>query len=194
MALSFQRVSKGVAVFLYFSGNLMMIYGFRIQYKKGERLWVTPPSADEPITTDVYAISRNPMYFGFLTQLLGVTTLAYRLYPIHEMKRFHYVPIIGIMSFVSFAALFEIIIVPREEASCHEKWGKMYQMYSNDVNRWITWKRLFSSDLSQYEMDFTGVPRPIIESVADKKKKSRAKAILALAKNTDNTKPQTINN
>lgn len=78
---------------------------------------------DKLITTGVFAISRNPMYLGFVLTLLGAALL------LNTVSAF-----LGPLAFFIVASLWYI---PREERIAEEMFGDPYRAYRARVRRWI---------------------------------------------------------
>jgi len=94
--------------------------------------------ADDLVQGGVFALSRNPLYFGNVLIAIGVALLihAYAFY------------LIVIPSIV----LVYSAIVAAEEAYLREKFGAQYEDYSGRVNRW--WPRLTGFRRAVFGMRF----------------------------------------
>ena len=81
------------------------------------------PSLNEPATTGVYAISRNPMYLGtFLVYLgIGISCISW----------------IYLLMAVVFIILDNNVFIIAEERWCLEQYGDAYRKYMNRTPRWI---------------------------------------------------------
>ena len=75
------------------------------------------------ITTGVYRVSRNPMYFGFVLILLGIAILTGSLSPLFI------VPL--------FAVLMEVVFIRTEEHIMAVEFGEAWLVYKEQVRRWI---------------------------------------------------------
>lgn len=75
------------------------------------------------ITTDVYRLTRNPMYLGMLLMLLAVALYAGGL--------FYYV------ATLTFYAVIDLVFCPYEEQKLGEDFGEAFDNYCNAVRRWI---------------------------------------------------------
>jgi protein-S-isoprenylcysteine O-methyltransferase Ste14 len=79
------------------------------------------------ITTGVFSVSRNPLYLGGISILVGLT-LALNL------------PWATLLLLLAIVACHYILIAP-EEQYLAEKFGEEYQLYTEKVGRWIGRKR-----------------------------------------------------
>lgn len=75
------------------------------------------------VTDGVFAISRNPMYLGFVLMLLGVAFVVDRLAPF--------------LFVLLFAAAAQFWYVPFEERRMRETFGDEYAGYCRKTRRWI---------------------------------------------------------
>jgi protein-S-isoprenylcysteine O-methyltransferase Ste14 len=75
------------------------------------------------VTSDIYAVTRNPMYLGMALMLLsaGLYTGALPFY----------------VATVLFAAVINRHFIPYEEAKLRQKFGETFNEYSRRVRRWI---------------------------------------------------------
>ncbi|MFN2148193.1 MAG: methyltransferase family protein [Anaerolineales bacterium] len=71
----------------------------------------------------VFRISRNPMYLGFVSILLGISLLLRSLSP--------YIVV------VLFAILMEAVFIPSEEKMLFEAFGDQWERYRSQVRKWI---------------------------------------------------------
>jgi protein-S-isoprenylcysteine O-methyltransferase Ste14 len=71
----------------------------------------------------VFRISRNPMYLGFVSILLGISLLLRSLSP--------YIVV------VLFAILMEAVFIPSEEKMLSEAFGDQWERYRSQVRKWI---------------------------------------------------------
>jgi len=104
----------------FYVGVLISILGIVVSFMAGVSFATAP--LDEPITTGVYSISRNPIYFGvFLTYIaIGITCASWV---------FLLCAVVWIVSW-HFG-------VPEEERILLEKYGSAYREYMNMTPRWI---------------------------------------------------------
>ncbi len=85
--------------------------------------------AEDLVTTGIFSHCRNPLYVGNLLVLLGLGIVANSLY------------FVGIL--MPIFLLFYQAIVLAEENFLRNKFGKGYDDYTQDVNRWwFSWKGL----------------------------------------------------
>ena len=75
------------------------------------------------ITDGAFAISRNPMYLGFVAILLGIGVLLRTLTPY------------GIV--ILFAFLMDRLFIQVEERNMEQKFGLVWQAYKKKVRRWF---------------------------------------------------------
>lgn len=89
-----------------------------------EKLPLSPGS--EPVkilTTDLYGVSRNPMYLGFVVMLIGV-----------------WIPLGSVIPVIGPLALFLILnsyYIPFEEQMMNESFPVEWDTYTNRVRRWL---------------------------------------------------------
>jgi protein-S-isoprenylcysteine O-methyltransferase Ste14 len=86
----------------------------------------TPAPIDPPrklIVRGLYRYTRNPMYLGCLTAILGWAIL------FHATRLVLYAMIV--------AACFHLFVVFYEEPHLQRKFGKEYEHYCAQVNRWL---------------------------------------------------------
>lgn len=82
-----------------------------------------PQKSEKLVTSGIYAISRNPMYIGFLVMLLGWCII------LENIAGFLFLP-----AFVLFLNQFQI---KPEERFLLQKFGADYSGYCRKVRRWI---------------------------------------------------------
>ena len=90
----------------------------------------TPAPVDAPkrlVVRGLYRYTRNPMYLGVLTVLLGWTVL-------FQQGQ------LGIYSFVVGCG-FHLFVVVYEEPHLRSIFGKEYEEYCTRVGRWLPWPR-----------------------------------------------------
>ena len=75
------------------------------------------------VTTGVFAISRNPLYLGGISVLVGLA-LVFNL------------PWVIVLLLLAIVACHYILIAP-EEQYLTDKFGEEYQLYTEKVGRWI---------------------------------------------------------
>ena len=75
------------------------------------------------VTSGLFKVSRNPVYFGMVLLLLGVSIL------LGSLINF-FIPII-------FLVLTDIFVIRKEENNLKRIFGKKYLRYKNEVRRWI---------------------------------------------------------
>jgi len=104
----------------FYIGILISILGTVMSFMAGVSFATAP--LDKPITTGVYSISRNPMYFGVFLMYIGIG--------------------IACASWVFLLCAVVWIIswhfgVPEEERILLDKYGDAYREYMNRTPRWI---------------------------------------------------------
>ncbi len=82
-----------------------------------------PQKASNLVTTGIYSISRNPMYMGLLSILVG-----YGLYLGNVLS------IVLISLFMGYMNRYQII---PEEKVMEEKFGEEFRKYKSEVRRWL---------------------------------------------------------
>ncbi len=117
------RLAGGVALWLVGSAIYAWCVWDFAAFGRG-----TPAPLDAPrrlVVRGLYRWTRNPMYLGVLTVLLG-WTLAYRAHGL-------------LLYLMSFAACVQLFIVLYEEPHLRRVFGREYEDYCARVNRW--WPR-----------------------------------------------------
>ena len=114
----------GVALALAATGFVIAFSGF-LAFRRAKTT-VNPVQIDAAsslVTASVYRFTRNPMYFGLTSLLLGLTV--FLAAP---------VALIGPITFVLFTTRFQIL---PEERLLQTKFGQAYADYRQKVRRWI---------------------------------------------------------
>ncbi len=109
--------------FLIIGFGLVMAFWSRSLFLKNA---TTLQPSEEPtslVTSGPFRISRNPIYLGMASILLGVAVLSGTLVTLAF-------PII-------FIALIEFFIIPGEERKMEKIFGEPYREYKKSVRRWI---------------------------------------------------------
>ena len=75
------------------------------------------------VTSGIYAISRNPMYLGFLLILLGVALCTNEF--------------LNVLFAVAFFLIAEFWYIPVEERNAGQVFGSSYEDYRKNVRRWL---------------------------------------------------------
>ncbi len=111
-----------IGIIFIILGIVLMALSFRLFFKKS-----TPIKPYEKPTAlikeGIYNLSRNPIYLGMVTILLGIATLSGKL-----------------MLFLAPLAHFIIlhsIFIPREEKVLEKIFGKEYLDYKRKVRKWV---------------------------------------------------------
>ena len=94
--------------------------------EKFGRVGTTVKTFDEPsklVTDGLFRFSRNPMYLGFASALLGIWTLLGALSPL--------------LGVVIFVVVTDRWYIPFEERTLVERFGGQFQDYAARTRRWI---------------------------------------------------------
>ena len=84
---------------------------------------VRPGKATELVVSGAYRLSRNPMYLGMVLSLSGWAC------PLRS-------PLCLVMV-LAFARILSVVQIAPEETAPRRLFGESYQIYSQQVNRWI---------------------------------------------------------
>ena len=84
---------------------------------------LTPEATTAMVTSGIYAVSRNPMYLGFLIALLGWAAF------LSHLLAFVLLPL-----FVLYMNRFQI---EPEERALSAKFGEQFRDYARSVRRWV---------------------------------------------------------
>lgn len=103
-------------------GGVLNIWADQI-FKKSQ---TTIKPSEKPTTfiqTGPYKFSRNPMYLGVSSLLLGIG--------------FILGSVTSFVGFILFIILIEVIFIPEEEKNLQAQFGEEYEAYKQKVRRWI---------------------------------------------------------
>jgi protein-S-isoprenylcysteine O-methyltransferase Ste14 len=103
-------------------GGVLNIWADQI-FKKSQ---TTIKPGEKPTTfikTGPYKFSRNPMYLGVSSLLLGIG--------------FILGSVTSFVGFILFIILIEVIFIPEEEKNLQAQFGEEYEAYKQKVRRWI---------------------------------------------------------
>ncbi len=121
---------KKIVSFPYnYSGILLISFGIYLnlwvhfKYKKLKNPIEVEKKPKVFLTSGPFKFSRNPMYLGMLSILLGTSLLLGSL--------------ISFIFPVIFLLLINNVTIPIEEKNMEEKFGGKYAHYKNKVRRWI---------------------------------------------------------
>ena len=113
----------------YFLGIFFIIFGIilnywaDVQFKKNQTTIQPHEMPNVLVTSGIFRISRNPIYLGMASILLGIAifwgTLIVFIFPL------------------TFIIYIERFIIPIEEKNLEQKFGKKYLRYKQKVRRWI---------------------------------------------------------
>ena len=109
--------------FLIIGFGLVLILKSRSLFLKNT---TTLQPSEEPtslVTSGPFRISRNPIYLGMASILLGVVVVLGAL--------------VTLAFPVIFVMLIEFFIIPGEERMLEKKFGETYREYKQSVRRWI---------------------------------------------------------
>ena len=113
----------------YFLGSVFIISGIMLnywadaQFKKNQTTIQPPEMPTVLVVSGAFRISRNPMYLGMASILLGVATFL--------------VTLIAFTFPLIFILFIEISMIPMEEKNLEQKFGKKYVEYKKKIKRWI---------------------------------------------------------
>lgn len=114
-------------------GILLIIIGIRMVVLARRELahYGQPTDPGHPtskiVKTGVFAISRNPLYLGSVSVLLGIALALNMLWAL-------------ITLLVSIVLCHYVLIIP-EEKYLAAKFGKAYEGYTATVRRWVGWSK-----------------------------------------------------
>jgi protein-S-isoprenylcysteine O-methyltransferase Ste14 len=112
-----------------YCGFLIIGFGFVLALKSRSLFLknrTTLQLAEEPtcfVTSGPFRLSRNPIYLGMASILLGVAVVLGTL--------------VALVSPVIFIMLIELFIIPGEERKLEKIFGEPYREYKKNVRRWI---------------------------------------------------------
>jgi protein-S-isoprenylcysteine O-methyltransferase Ste14 len=110
-------------------GFLIIGFGFVLALKSRSLFLknaTTLQLSEEPtslVTSGPFCLSRNPIYLGMVSILLGVAVVLGTL--------------VVLVSPVIFIMLIELFIIPGEERTLEKIFGEPYREYKKSVRRWI---------------------------------------------------------
>jgi len=103
-------------------GGVLNIWADQI-FKKSQ---TTIKPGEKPTTfiqTGPYKFSRNPMYLGVTSLLIGIGFILGSVTPF--------------LGFILFIIFIEVIFIPEEEKNLRAQFGKEYEAYKQKVRKWI---------------------------------------------------------
>lgn len=104
----------------FYLGLLLFLFGFILQLAVLYTLRKAKP--DRPLTNGPYRYSRNPIYFGLILMLIGISIMS----------------LSWLFLLISIILLITLLItIAAEERYCLKKYGKEYQDYMERTPRWI---------------------------------------------------------
>lgn len=109
--------------FLILGFGLVLAFWSRSLFLKNA---TTLQPSEEPtslVTSGPFRLSRNPIYLGMASILLGVAVLLGTL--------------VTLASPIIFVALMDFFIIPGEERKLEKNFGEPYRGYKKSVRRWI---------------------------------------------------------
>jgi protein-S-isoprenylcysteine O-methyltransferase Ste14 len=100
-----------------------IIAGPALDFRRSETTIIPFRESSSLVVTGMYRLTRNPMYLGMVTILIGVATLTGSLSPF-------VVPVL-------FVPVLNARVIRHEEAMLEEKFGDQYRDYMQRVRRWL---------------------------------------------------------
>ncbi|THB68286.1 MAG: isoprenylcysteine carboxylmethyltransferase family protein [Desulfovibrio sp.] len=116
----FIGVAAGIAFFA--AGFWFMMWGHARFQRLGVNVRPNLP-ARSLVKQAAYRFSRNPMYVGFTTMLLGTGLAVGSIWLL--------------LAALPYGAYLSLYVVPREEAYLLRTFGNAYREYCRDVRRWL---------------------------------------------------------
>ena len=115
-------LSSLLGLILFLSGISLVFVSFRFM-KKMKTTFIPDGTPEVLISSGPFKFSRNPIYLGMLTILVGVAFLMSSLSAI-------------IIAFV-FGTIINFTWIAHEEKKLHELFSEDWENYSSKVRRWI---------------------------------------------------------
>ena len=116
------RVSIAVAFFA--AGAALALAGVLAFHRASTTVNpVRPEAASSLVTSGVYRVTRNPMYLGFLSALVG-----WGVWLAHPL------PYLAVLLFVAYMGRFQI---GPEERALRAAFGEAFEAYSRSTRRWL---------------------------------------------------------
>ncbi len=122
LPINFTIIGIIVGVVLFIIGVFLIIFARREFAQNGQPTDPGLPTS-KIVTTGVFSISRNPLYFGGVCILAGIAMV------------FNW-PWVLLLLILAIIACHYILIAP-EERYLANKFGNEYQIYTASVHRWI---------------------------------------------------------
>ena len=113
--------SYGGAVLI--AAGIAIVAGPALAFARAQTTIIPFQESDALLTDGMYRITRNPMYLGMLSILLGVATLCGSVSPL----------VVAIL----FVPVLNVRVIRHEEAMLTERFGAEYEAYMDSVRRWI---------------------------------------------------------
>ncbi|MCK5849092.1 MAG: isoprenylcysteine carboxylmethyltransferase family protein [Caldisericia bacterium] len=107
-------------------GVLFIVFGMIVNLVADSVLKQTKKSKNKEISlhkTGLFRISRNPMYLGMVTVLIGVSIF--------------FSSVTSVLGPIIFYLLIEKLIIPKEEKELENQYGKEYLSYKKTTRRWM---------------------------------------------------------
>jgi protein-S-isoprenylcysteine O-methyltransferase Ste14 len=107
---------------IWLTGAIIVALAVRQFRRAGTSVPIHTPTT-KIVETGLYAVSRNPIYIGALTALLGAAIATDSLWVLAML--------------IPFAIIIRHGVIAREEAYLERKFGDVYVAYKGRVRRWI---------------------------------------------------------
>lgn len=103
--------------------GIAIVAGPALAFVRARTTIIPFKESDALVTGGMYRVTRNPMYLGMLSILLGVATLCGTVSPLVVAALF--VPVLNVR------------VIRHEEAMLTERFGREYETYLKTVRRWL---------------------------------------------------------
>lgn len=103
--------------------GIAIVAGPALAFARARTTIIPFQESDSLVTSGMYRITRNPMYLGMLSILVGVAVLCGSVSPFVVATLF--VPVLNVR------------VIRHEEAMLAERFGAEYDAYMRSVRRWI---------------------------------------------------------
>lgn len=107
----------------FIAAGIAIVAGPALAFARAKTTIIPFQESDSLVTGGMYRITRNPMYLGMLSILIGVAMLCGSLSPF----------VVAIL----FVPVLNVRVIRHEEAMLTERFGAEYETYSRSVRRWL---------------------------------------------------------
>jgi protein-S-isoprenylcysteine O-methyltransferase Ste14 len=123
--IEFSSFVKVVMTTFFVAGGIMICLAGGNAFRKAKTTVnpMTPDASTALVVSGIYRYTRNPMYLGFLSVLIG-----WSIYLASPLS------IVGVAGFIVYISLFQI---KPEERILKGRFTTDYQHYSSKVRRWL---------------------------------------------------------